>query len=282
VTGLACSSGSTGIQPDPSYPLDRAGGSVGASYGSGLTASSASTAVPSSGYGTSPPSTLPNHGSATTNLIARPDLLTLTFALRAVADDADAGVALLEQSAKALEPRFAEVAAKGSMRMRMRGTIVERASKSGKASKTRGDAEPEPFAISLQGTFEYALVPAQDYWARSHELARIAGLAGKVTAASRVEGAPFVASFGLAEPHVRDVETFRPELVQKWSARKRQSARDVKTGEVPLTPETCRLNGDITQHVVSIEEIELTLPIDCRPTVAPPARPGVLSPTATE
>jgi hypothetical protein len=62
--------------------------------------------------------------------------------------------------------------------------------------------------------------------------------------------------------------------VQRWSARKRQGARDVKSGEVPLTPETCRFNGDITEHVISLEEIELSLPVDCKLTVAaapPPA-----------
>lgn len=235
----------------------------------GMSASSAPTSTPAYVSPTAPP--LPEHGAASASLVVRPDVVMLTFVLRTVAEDADVGVALLQQSIKSLEPRFAEVVPKDALKTRMRGTVLARAPRYRTSKKAKGEGVPEmdPFAVSVQGTFEIALAPTQDYWSRSHEVARLSALAATITSATNAEGSAFTATFGDAEPHVRDRESFRDELVKKWAARKRQSARDVKSGEVAITPESCRLAGDITEHLVSIEEIELSLPADCRLSSAP-------------
>ncbi len=195
----------------------------------------------------------------------------MPFALHTVVDDPDLGIHVLERAVSALEPRFAELVPKGALTLKMRGTKLEtaaHATKVGKRKAKERDANEvprEPIAVTLQGTFEIALAPTQSYWDRSHEIARLRALADRVVAAGKGDNATFTSSFGLIEARVQNPEAHRAALVEKWGARRRQLATEAKSADAILAAETCKPPGLVTEKVISLEEVELALPVECGP-----------------
>jgi hypothetical protein len=155
-----------------------------------------------------------------------------------------------------------------------------RASKVGKKKAKEGEAtEPrDPIAVTLQGTFDIVLAPGQTYWDRSHEIARVRALTDRVIAAGQSENATFTSSFGPIEARVHDPEAHRATLVERWGARRRQLVKEAKSADAILAAETCKPPGSVTEKVISLEEVELGLPVECGPAdrVPPPTPPKPL------
>jgi len=161
----------------------------------------------------------------------------------------------------------------------MRGSQVDRvaresankkASKSGDASpSTPSSAEPPLFAVALQGALEYALPPTQDYWERARLVARIDGLREKIIGSTRADNSPYEASIEAPRIAVRDPEAVRGELLTRWVAKRKQFAHEAKSADLAVAIDACRPPADIVVRALSLEEVELTLPIDCaRPTAS--------------
>ena len=193
------------------------------------------------------------------SIVVRPDVLEVAFALRTVVDDPDVGIRSLRESAKVVEARFAEVVPKGSLAMSMRAMNIEPVHGSGKKSSRdpRDPREPAPVTVTADGRLVVALAPAQDYWERSHLAARMKAVADRLAVAS-------VTTCGPIEPHVRSPEGVRAELAQRWASHRKQSVREVQAGDGVLVREVCAPAARVVERLVSFEEIELTLPIECR------------------
>lgn len=189
------------------------------------------------------------------SVVVRPDVLEVDFALRIVVDDPDVGVRTLAETTKTIEARFGEVVPKGALTLRMRAMNVEPVHASGKAK--RDSAEPAPVTVTADGRLVVALAPSQDYWERSHLAARMKAAADRLAVHS-------VVGFGHIEPHVRSPEAVRAELAQRWASHRKQSAREVQAGDGVLAREVCAPAARVVERIVSFEEIELTLPIECR------------------
>ena len=58
-------------------------------------------------------------------------------------------------------------------------------------------------------------------------------------------------------------------LVEKWGTRRRQLAKEAKSADAILAAETCKPPGVVTEKVVSLEEVELALPVECGPDRVP-------------
>jgi hypothetical protein len=253
---VACSSGGS-IQPEPAYPLH------GGASARGVSTSSWS--APTAGTSTSipydpPPRPLDGEASAA-SVVVRPDVVVVSFAVRAIADEPDAALAVLEHALRAtVLPPFAEL---GSVKVRMRGTQVEHAARK-ERKKAKSEVEDRAaYAVSLQGALEYALAPAQDYWERARLVTRIDGLRDRIERASHAEASPFEASIEPPHAGVRDPEAQRAELLSRWIAKRKQFAREAKSADLAVAIDACRPPAEIAVRVLSLEEVELTLPIDC-------------------
>jgi hypothetical protein len=201
--------------------------------------------------------------------VVRPDALAVDFALRTVVDDPDVGVRILAEATKALEGRFAEVVPRGSLSLRMRAMNIEPAPHaSGKVLLRKEgasrDTAREPVAVTVDGRIVVAMAPTQDYWERSHLLARMNAVADRLGANDGGEAAHHAITFGRIEPHVRAPDALRAELAQRWATQRRQAVREVQAGDVTLARDVCAPAAQVVARLVSFEEIELTLPIECR------------------
>lgn len=187
--------------------------------------------------------------------------------MRTVVDEPDVGVRILAEATKTLEARFVEIVPRGSLTIRMRALNVEPAPHaSGKVVARKEASSREPVAVSVEGRIVVAMGPTQDYWERSHLFARMNAVADR-TASTSKEGAEaphHVISFGHIEPHVRAPDAMRAELAQRWATQRKQAVREVQAGDVTLARDVCAPAAQVVQRVISFEEIELTLPIECR------------------
>lgn len=206
------------------------------------------------------------------SIVVRPDVLDVDFAVSAVVDDAGLGARIVNDATKALEARFAEVAPKGALQIRMRATNIEPAPHApGKIvarKDTKRDAHdaraPAPVSVTVEGRVFVALAPAQDYWERTHLVARLTALVDQLAANANADPPRFAIVFGRIEPHVRAPEAARAELAQRWATQRKQAAREVQAGDAALAREVCAPAAQVVERVASLEEIELTLPIECR------------------
>lgn len=189
--------------------------------------------------------------------------------MRTVVDDPDVGVRILAEATKALEARFVEIIPRGSLTIRMRAMNIEPAPHASGKVVIRKDAASrdgsrEPVAITVDGRIVVAMAAAQDYWERSHLFARMNALAERTGSKESAEAPRYVMTFGRIEPHVRTPDAARAELAQRWAAEHKQAVREVQAGDVTVAKEVCAPAAQVVERVVSFEEIELTLPIECR------------------
>jgi hypothetical protein len=204
------------------------------------------------------------------SIVVRPDVLDVDFTVSTVVDDADLGARIVGEATKTLEARFAEIVAKGALQVRMRGASIEPAPHASGKVVVRKDAKREthearpPVSVTVEGRVLVALSPAQDYWERTHLVARLTSVVDRLTATEGAEPPRSTVSFGRVEPHVRAPEAMRAELAQRWAAQRKQAAREVSSGDAVLVREVCAPAAQVVERAVSLEEIELTLPIECR------------------
>ena len=167
------------------------------SYASASSPSAASTySSSSSSTGTAisryePPPPMLDAQAAPASIVVRPDLIEVKFAVRAEADAPETALAFLEQTIRAMQPRFAELGAgPTTMKLVMRGHHVEHGAaglrKGYLTSKSKSEDESTKpttvvFAVSLQGSFEYTLPAQHDYWDRARLVTKIDALREQLT-----------------------------------------------------------------------------------------------------
>jgi hypothetical protein len=69
---------------------------------------------------------------------------------------------------------------------------------------------------------------------------------------------------------VRNVETYRPELLKRWVERTRAFAKAAESEKAPLNVVSCDPPQAIAQTLISIEQVGLALAVQCRVDVVRP------------
>jgi hypothetical protein len=144
--------------------------------------------------------------------------------------------------------------------------------------------DPPRYVVRVDGSFEIALRPDQDYWARSRIMASLARtthdfiLAEKADKADKADDSPIEIGFSEPRLRVKDPEQYRDKLLARWMARTKKLATLAEAEKSPLAMVDCTPPGDIEQRVVSMEEISLTLPVACRLGATGEGRPRALPP----
>lgn len=195
-------------------------------------------------------------------LVVRPDLVELAFALSREGEDPDKTLSALKERADALAQQIK--AAAGPLEARMCGATTHPVGK----GKVFSESGPVSYQVHIDGSFEIALKPEQDYWARSRVMASLAKTTREITAAEKAAQSDKEPGthIGFSEPRLRvkDPEQYREKLLARWLQRTRKLAALAEAEKSPLALVDCTPPGEIEQRIVSMEEITLSLPVTCR------------------
>lgn len=190
------------------------------------------------------------------SLVVRPDLVRVAFSARIEEPDSGKAVAILEAAFTALT-RELGAALPGSVVV-MRGLEWQPEAR----LKSRGSGgDGVPFAT---GHLEVPLTDAQGYWARARVLAALNILTQAAVSHGHARKPALEVSFGAPLLLVRDAEAHRAALIQRWLERVRQLVELAEASRVcgSLQLRECAAPGPVTQHPISLEEIELRLALD--------------------
>jgi len=247
---MGCSSGGAYAEP----PLSAS--SYSASLGSFRASSGADLAVPS-------------HSAAKADLIVRPDTITITFALKDTQPDTQKALASVQAEANEVAARFKE-ATNGAATMKMCGVAFHPDAR----SKADDGEPPKAYTVVIDGSVEVGLSPEQDYWARSRLLAALAQATAELGARRESTKSAPERRFSAPAITVKDPETYRQKLTERWIARARAFAEAAQSAATPLSLVDCAPPARIEEQPISLEEVGLSLPLNCRidarPVSAPP------------
>lgn len=204
--------------------------------------------------------------SARGDLIVKPDLVCVPFVLRTEVLDSKAGLDLLEQASKSVSKRF-DSATSGAARTKMLGATVHGISHTKLSSS---DGKPT-FVVTVDGLIEMPIAADADYWARARLVASLvsASKAKEPLVAVAGEGQPDIdVAFGAPELKVRDPESHRAELIKRWVERARGFASAAESQAAPLSIVNCEPPATINVTPISVEQVALSLSVQCRIDVA--------------
>lgn len=223
-----------------------------------LSSSSYSSSAPSSFSGPSSPS-IPSHDTRG-ELVVRPDIVCVPFVLRLEGPDPKVILATLEKATEAIQVRFS-AATSAQMSMTMLGVHVANVG----SSKAKTD-EPPRFVVTADGSIE---VPLGDtnYWGRARLLSSLvqASHESKPLIPPPPEEQPQLeAAFGAPEVKVRTPEVHRAELIKRWVERTRTFAKAAESEKAQLNVVNCEPPQAIVQNVISVEQVGLSLSVQCR------------------
>jgi len=193
--------------------------------------------------------------------VVRPDLVCVPFVLRLDGPDAKTVLATLEKASQAVQERFA-TATNGQATTTMLGVNVSNAS----YGKAKSDA-PQQFVVTIDGSVEVPLAADANYWTRARLLMSLVQASSdpKPLVPPPPEDQPQLDSaFGAPEVKVRNPDAYRPELVKRWVERTRAFAKAAESEKAPLSVVNCEPPQAISQTQISIEQVGLTLPVQCR------------------
>lgn len=207
----------------------------------------------SSTSSTLPPARLQLREAGPCALVLRPELVRIAFSARVDEADGTRAVAVLEAALTAFT-RELTAALPGSLVV-MRNLEWRSDGK----LKSRGSGDGALPVVS--GHLEVPLTAAQDYWQRARVLAALDALTSAAYAHGRARKPPLDVQFSAPLPLLRDPEAHRGALIQRWLDRLRQLSELAEASRVsgPLQLRECAAPGPVTQHPISLEEVELRL-----------------------
>ncbi len=240
------------------------GGVTSQGMGTSSFLSESSYLPPSSSFSRPSSPSIPSHDTHG-DLIVRPDLVCVPFVLRLDGTDAKVVIAKLEQASLVLRERFV-AATDGQATMTMLGVHI--------STHNDNSANGEPqrkFVVTVDGSVDVPLAADANYWARARLLSSLVEAAtdNKPLVSPLPNGHQELESaIGAPQVKVRNVETHRPELVKRWVERMRAFAKAAESDNAPLNLVNCDPPQAISQTHISIEQVGLTLPAQCRIDVA--------------
>jgi hypothetical protein len=190
-----------------------------------------------------------------TRLSVRPDLYTLSFAVREQRDTSHAAL----DAARATSDRVsAEL-------LKTFGTAATTKVKGFALTRVTQGSEQLGILAVIDGTLEVRLAESQDFWTRSRLFTTLVETTQRLTEAAGSPQNPMRAiSFEPPRAEVRDPEAHRPELLRRWVTRVEEFTTAAQAEAAPLVVRDCTPPGAVTQAAHSFDEVSLELSITCR------------------
>lgn len=204
-----------------------------------------------SSYEPTPPP-LPLHEGGPSALIVRPDVLKVSFLARVEEAEVTRAVAALEAAVEAL--------ARGLSGALPGAAVQMRGLEQGHAGKLKGRAEG---VTQASGLVEVPLPTEASFWPRARAMAAVLDISRAAVAQGQRMRPAVDASFGVPTALVREPEQRRTALIERWLARARPLAALAQASGLAggLHMRECAAPGPVTQHPISLEEVELRLEI---------------------
>ncbi|WP_437769288.1 hypothetical protein WMF27_09235 [Sorangium sp. So ce281] len=236
------------------------GGASGAAPGAALSPSYATSLGSTSASMPSrlPAPALPSRASVQTDLVVRPDVLVLGFALQETDADPQRALTAAKASVEDLERQFKE-ATGGASTVRMLGASFTT------VFTEKAESEGDAVSAAVDGVIEVRLAPELDFWARSRLAAAVAQVRREVSAAVQAaKDGRRGATFGQPRAEVKEPEGHRAQLTEQWLRRARSFAEAAQAASAPLLLVDCAPPGAIEQRPISLLEVGLSLSVACR------------------
>jgi hypothetical protein len=198
------------------------------------------------------------YGRSSADLVVRPDVILVDFTLTKTSDDPAAGLGAVQAYVEELKKRY-QSAASASAEIHVRNLSVRPATE-------KPDSPLQTIAVS--GAIELPLAADWDYWKRARLLVSIVQLAKAVASEQKDARKAILATIGAPTALVKDPEAFRTELIVIWTYQVRSFSTRAESGAAPLEVQQCEPPSKVNQQPVSLEEVALVLPINCRLDVA--------------
>lgn len=184
-------------------------------------------------------------------LKVRPDGLMLSFSFRQETESLEQAVPKLKAAVERYVRAAAE-ASKAEVVVKMRGVGLE-------SGKRMGGTD-----ALAHGVLEVSLPESLDFWGRSALVATLVRVGSQEEAAAEKENTGLRAAFGFPVAQLRDPERHRAELMTRWVERTRGFISQAQSERAPLQLTGCSPPGAVKQETVSVDEVVLSLPVDCR------------------
>ena len=190
-----------------------------------------------------------------TRLSVRPDLYTLSFAVREQRDTSHAALDAARTSSDRVSAELLKALGPAAT-TKVKGFTLTRVTQ---ASKQLG------ILAVVDGTLEVRLAESQDFWVRSRLFTTIVETTQRIAEAAGSDQNPMRAiSFEPPRAEVSDPEAYRPELVKRWVTRVREFTSAAEAEAAPLVVRNCTPPGPVTQAQHSFDEVSLELSVTCR------------------
>jgi hypothetical protein len=252
VAAAACLSAACTARPLPTAPTQQA--ALVSDYSSASASSSEYSTVESgSGKGLS----VPHRTRLTdpTRLSLRPDLYTLTFAVREQRENSHAALDAARASSDRVSAELLKVFGTAAT-TKVNGFTLTRL--------TQGSEQLGILAV-VDATLEVRLAESQDFWVRSRLFTTLVETTQRLAEAASSPQNPLRAiSFEPPRAEVRDPEAYRPELLKRWVTRIQEFTTAAQAEAAPLVVRDCTPPGAVTQAARSFDEVSLELSITCR------------------
>ncbi|WP_437298870.1 hypothetical protein [Sorangium sp. So ce426] len=236
------------------------GSASGAAPGSALSPSYATSLGSTSASMPSmlPAPALPSRASVQADLVVRPDVLVLGFALQETDADPQRALTAAQAAVQDLERQFKE-ATGGASTVRMLGASFTA------VFTEKAGSEGDAVSTTVDGVIEVRLAPELDFWARSRQAAAVAQVRREVSAAVQAaKDGRRGATFGQLRAEVKEPEGHRALLTEQWLRRARSFAEAAQAASAPLLLVDCAPPGAIEQRPISLLEVGLSLSVACR------------------
>lgn len=207
------------------------------------------------------------------SLVASAELYRLGFAVREEAPTPARAVAQARERVTAVSAEL----------VRALGKTAKTEPKGLALSEWREGEQVRGYTATVDALLEVGLAPGGDLFSHAEVYAAIVGVTQDIARRSGTTSTALTAvSFDAPEPHVRDPEARREELVKRWVESVRSFTRVAEADTAKLYLTDCRIPGEIMETTESIDRVRLMLSFSCRlETPRTPARLEV-SPDAEE
>lgn len=192
-------------------------------------------------------------------LVVRPDLLRVSFSVSLDTEGIDQALPLLQRACEQLQRRARE-ATGTEVTLRPRDTRFNRSA----PKKLSLPEDDDRTFVAVDGLLVVPLPAELDFWARGSRVGSLVRVCHEVERDSREMKKQPRFGFGSVEAFVSQPEAHRTELLRRFVERARELASALGSAEAPLQVVDCAPVGAVEQTPVSLEEVGLSLQVQCR------------------
>ena len=193
------------------------------------------------------------YGRASADLVVRPDVILINFTLKKTSDDPEAGLSAIQSFVDDLKKRYRSASEHAEI-------LTHNLSVHTSMEKQSQNLQD----VVVSGAIELPLAPEWDYWKRAHLLVSLVQIAKSVAAEQKNARKTILAEIAQPTALLRNPELLRGELVSLWLERVRGFGKAAQSQAAPLEFLHCDPPGKVDQHHISLEEVGLSLPLNCR------------------